>query len=188
VVEPFDIPKHWPRSYALDVGWEKTAALWIAINPDTHAYYAYHEYAKGHYEPSVHAAGIRAPGDWISGVVDPAARGRSQIDGSNLFDMYRDLGLRLTPADHAVEAGLYLVYELLAGGQLFVFNTLKQLLGEMRTYARDERGRVIKIRDHLCDCLRYWCQSGREVARPVPVPKQPRGADVYNGTGTGWML
>ena len=29
-VAPFQIPVHWPRGYALDVGWKCTAALWGA--------------------------------------------------------------------------------------------------------------------------------------------------------------
>jgi hypothetical protein len=30
VVDPFEIPLHWPRGYGLDVGWNRTAAIWGA--------------------------------------------------------------------------------------------------------------------------------------------------------------
>jgi hypothetical protein len=30
--EPMAIPSHWPRCYALDVGWNWTAALWMAYD------------------------------------------------------------------------------------------------------------------------------------------------------------
>src|SRR5262249_30076669 len=32
VIDPIEIPKHWPRAYAMDVGWNRTAALWFAID------------------------------------------------------------------------------------------------------------------------------------------------------------
>src|SRR5215467_13831811 len=30
VCKPFEIPRYWPRAYALDVGWNRTAAIWGA--------------------------------------------------------------------------------------------------------------------------------------------------------------
>jgi hypothetical protein len=34
-------------------------------------------------------------GDWIPGLIDPAANGRNQVDGYQLIQMYRNLGLAL---------------------------------------------------------------------------------------------
>jgi hypothetical protein len=51
----------------------------------------YHEEA----EPAAHAAAIRSRGDWIPGLIDPAANGRNQVDGYQLIQMYRNLGLAL---------------------------------------------------------------------------------------------
>jgi phage terminase large subunit-like protein len=118
VVDPFELPSHWPRVYALDVGWNRTAALWLAHDRDTQTVYAYAEHYRGQAEPSVHANAIRAKGDWIPGVVDPAARGRSQRDGEQLIKDYKDLGLNLTPADNTREAGIQMVYERLSGSRL----------------------------------------------------------------------
>ena len=49
----------------------------------------------GEAEPSVHAAAILERGKWISGAIDPASRGRSQMDGRQLLQMYTELGLKL---------------------------------------------------------------------------------------------
>jgi hypothetical protein len=65
-------------------------------------------------EPAIHAASIRARGAWIPGVIDPAARGRGQVDGTRLIEQYGELGLLLAPAENAVEAGLYAVWERLS--------------------------------------------------------------------------
>ena len=154
VVEPFPIPKHFPRLFGMDVG-SKTASVWIAQNPDTKVWYAYDEYYKEREEPSIHTAGIKLRGAWIPGAIDPASRGRSQIDGKQLMQMYKDLGLNVNPAINAVEAGLYAVWEALSTGQLKVFSSLKGLREEIRVYRRDKKGNVVKENDHRVDCLRY---------------------------------
>ena len=167
--EPFEIPEYWPRVYALDVGWNRTAAIWLAIDRESQTVYAYSEHYRGQAEPSVHAEAIRARGEWIPGVIDPAARGRSQKDGEQLLQQYTDLGLNLTAADNAVEAGIYAVWQRLSGGRLKVFRTLQNWLAEYRVYRRDDKGRVVKSNDHLQDATRYGILSGLDIACVKPV-------------------
>ena len=159
VVKAFNLPEYWPRVYALDVGWKKTAAVWGAIDRNSGVIYLYSEYYQGHAEPSVHAAAIRARGDWIPGVIDPAARGRGQRDGQALMDNYIDLGLDLATADNSVEAGIHNTWQRLSGGSLKVFDTLHNWLGEYRIYRRDDSGKIVKQNDHLMDCTRYLVQG-----------------------------
>lgn len=170
VCDPFEIPAHWPRVYAMDVGWNRTACLWLAHDRENQTVYAYAEHYRGQAEPSVHANSIKARGEWIPGVIDPAARGRSQIDGHQLMQDYSDLGLRLTAADNSVEAGIYQVYERLSGARLKVFKTLQNFLSEYRLYRRNEKGQIVKVNDHLMDCLRYGTVSGLALAE-VNLPK-----------------
>ena len=171
LVDPFEIPPHWPRVYALDVGWNRTAALWGALDRDTQQLYLYSEHYRGQAEPSVHANSIQSRGDWIPGVIDPAARGRSQDDGKQLLQMYRDLGLELTEADNGVEAGIYGVFERLSAGKIKVFRTLQSFMAEYRLYRRDEKGKIVKVNDHLMDDLRYIVASGLAVAITKPVAR-----------------
>ena len=190
LIDPFEIPKYWRRAYALDVGWERTAALWGALDPETGIWYLYSEHYRSHEEPSIHAAAIRARGEWMQGVIDPAARGRSQYDGNILLDNYRDLGLKLAPAKNAVESGLYDTWERLSAGRIKVFSNLENWRREKNMYRRDMKGRVIKVNDHLMDCMRYLIASGVEVARQVPVPAQadPVREMFGNRADTGgWM-
>lgn len=169
VVEPFRLPPHWPRSYGLDVGWNRTAAIWGARDVDQDVVYLYSEHYRGQAEPSVHASAIKARGDWIPGVIDPAANGRSQIDGQRLLATYIELGLRLVPAENSVEAGIYEVYERLSQGRMKVFSNLSNWLAEYRIYRRDDKGRIIKANDHLMDATRYYTVSGikRSIRQPI---------------------
>ena len=154
--DPFEIPPHWKRGYALDVGWNKTAALWGALDPESDILYCCSEHALGEAQPAIHAAAINARGKWIPGTIDPAARGRSQIDGQKLIEIYRDdLGLNLIAANNAVEAGLYEVWTRMSTGRLKIFKNLVQIWDEKRIYRRNEKGIVVKEFDHLMDCLRY---------------------------------
>ncbi|MCW5977738.1 MAG: hypothetical protein KIT09_06655 [Bryobacteraceae bacterium] len=72
------------------------------------------------------AQAIQARGKWIRGAIDPACRGRSQVDGRQLWQMYTDQGLKLQTADNAVEAGIYRVWERLSAGRLKVLKSPKQ--------------------------------------------------------------
>lgn len=182
-VEPFAIPDYWPKAYALDVGWNRTAALWGARDPTCSTVYLYAEHYRSQAEPVVHAAAIKARGAWIPGVIDPAARGRSQIDGQRLISSYRDAGLDLTPADNAVDSGLLAVWELLSTGQLKVFKTLQNFQAEYGLYRRDENGKIVKKFDHLMDCKRYLIMSGMKRATVQPLQRIRAGASVTPKAG-----
>lgn len=155
IADPFDIPPHWPRVYGLDVGWNRTAAVWLAHDRDTDTVYAYAEHYRGQAEPEIHAAAIRARGEWIPGEIDPASRGRGQADGARLFDLYSGHGLRLVHAVNTVEAGILEVYSRLSTGRLKIFRTLQCVASEYRIYRRDEKGKIVKANDHAMDALRY---------------------------------
>lgn len=168
IVDPFPIPPFWPKCYALDVGWSRTAALWAAWDRESDVVYLYSEHYMGEEKPTVHASAIKSRGTWIPGVIDPAARGRSQEDGKQLYQLYLAEGLNLSPAINAVEAGIYEVWGRLSTGRLKVFRGLNNFMSEFRLYRRDDKGKIVKKFDHLQDCCRYACASGLQVARTDP--------------------
>ena len=153
--EPFAIPESWPRMYGFDVGWNKTAAVWGALDPATDILHIYDEHYRGKEEPFVHAYSVRARGDWIHGVIDPAARGRGQADGKRLYSDYKDLGLNLFLAKNERESGIFNVQQRLQSGRLRFFKTCVSLQKEYMLYRRDRSGNVIKDNDHALDALRY---------------------------------
>ena len=174
VVADFAIPEHFPRVFGLDVGWNRTAAIWAARDNETGIIYLYSEHYMGQAEPILHAQAIKSRGSWIPGVIDPAARGRSQIDSRQLIQIYRECGLHLEEADNTVESGIYQVWQLMSSGKLKVFRSLGNWLREFRLYQRDMDGKIVKQNDHLMDASRYLVMSGRERMRTKPAAPKPQ--------------
>lgn len=170
VVEPFEIPYYWPRAYGLDVGWNKTAAVWAAQDPSDKCIYLYSEHYGGKSEPVLHATAIKARGAWIPGVIDPKANNSSSTDGIALLTLYMENGLLIAPANNAVEPGLLKTWTLLSTGQLKVFKTLNNWLTEYRMYHRDVNGKIVKRHDHLMDATRYLVMSGLDLMDTAPDP------------------
>lgn len=177
----------WKRAYGLDVGRTETAAVWIAFDPEQSFAIAYEEYWRGDAEPSIHAAAIRAKGEWIPGAVDPASIAGSQIDGRQLIELYRDLGLDLTPADNAVTAGTGKVWNLFSTGQLKIARHLTHLLRQLKIYRHDEKHRIVKVNDHGPDALRYCVMTGPDIMRARPASLSLDSWLRPTITGSGWM-
>ena len=178
ICEPFVIPNHYKRAYGFDVGWKRTAALWGAWDPEDGVCYLYAEHYMAEQLPSVHTNAIKARGDWVPGLIDPASRGRGQKDGAQLFWDYKELGLKLNIAENAVQAGLDYCWQLLASGRIKIFPNLGYFMEEYRIYRRDEKGKVVKEFDHLMDCMRYLLVSGRTLAKVKPLAIRTGGGHV----------
>lgn len=186
LVAPFEIPAHYKRLYGLDVGWHNTAACWIAVDPDTDTKYVYAVYKKGQVEPVVHASAIKAKGNWIPGIIDSAAAGASQENGKRLLDLYEAEGLNLEGANKAVSAGIFTCYNGLSTGQIKVFSNLDLFLDEFREYKFDEKGKVLKVNDHIMDAFRYAIMK-IDKAITKPIPKQYNMDHRVSPTArTGW--
>lgn len=193
-IKDFEIPEFWERWYGMDVGWNATAVVWFAKNPDSDERYITSVYKMGKEKPVVHASAIKARGAWIKGAVDPASRGRSQADGQQLLQSYTEEGLKLSCADNAVESGLYKVWQYLANGQLKVFKSCSIWFDEFQIYRRDEKGKVVKEKDHLMDATRYGIMTEMEVSdvpisrkRQVKVEDFPGQRQGSNSTQGAWM-
>lgn len=179
--EPFEIPAHWKRFYGFDVGWNNTAVCWFAHDADNDVLYVVGDYKRGQSEPSVHAASIKARGEWIPGVIDPASRGRSQHDGQQLFVQYQAQGLKLSLADNGVESGIFEVYERMTTNRLKIFRTCVTLMDEFRLYRRDDKGRIVKENDHIMDAMRYGVKSGIAIAAlPIKTTIREPGYSARN--------
>jgi len=175
VVSDFAIPQHYIRAYGMDVGWQKTAAIFGAWDRGNDIVYLSGEHYRGQAEPPIHAAAIKARGK-LRGFIDPAANGRSQIDGQQLFKIYRTLGLDIYSAENAREAGIYTVWMRLSTGRLKIFKSCRNWLDEFRTFARDENGQIMSEQKyHLMAATRYLLLGSmqRWAVPPTAAPSRP---------------
>ncbi len=178
-VKPFMIPRHWPKGYALDVGWNRTAAVWGAWDRDSDTVYLYSEHYMGDAVPSQHIEAIKGRGTWMLGTIDPAAKGRSQADGKRLIEAYEDGGLNIIPADNAVESGIHEVLSRLSTGRLKVCSNLSNWFSEVALYRRNEKGKIVKENDHIMDATRYLIMMLIKIMTSPPPKDVPR--DRKNG-------
>lgn len=169
--DPFEIPNHWPRLFAMDFGWtDPTALLFFAHDKDNDIVYVYSEYKVSQRTPQEHCFQIKDRGiDWIPGKYDPAGRGKSQIDGQNLVALYRNSGMNLSKANNAIQEGIITVLQRMQNGKIFIFKNLNLLLSELRMYARDEKGNITGGNDHLLDCLRYGIMGINDALTKIEV-------------------
>ena len=57
---------------------------------------------------------------------------------------------------------------MMSSGKLKVFASLGHYRQELRLYARDKDGKVIKVNDHLMDAKRYLVMSGLSLMQTKP--------------------
>lgn len=166
-VRPFELPRHWPRFYAMDIGFTApTAVAWFAWDRENDVLYLYREHYKAGLMPWEHAHYIKNPHPWIPGVIDPASEIGRQADGVKMLQEYDDLGLILYKANNAVNMGIIKTQERLQSGRLKVFDTCFNWFEEYRLYRWNKDGRKPhpKQKDHLMDATRYGIMSGLEIA------------------------
>ena len=166
--DPFHLPDSWPRVFSMDPGFNLTAALWGAIDEASQTLYLYSEYYAKHQVPRMHVAAINARGSWVPGLCDPASEGKNS-EGRKLIAVYRQLGLTtLRGANNEVAAGIQAATDLITTGRLKVFTTLQNFRHEWNLYHRNLDGKIVKVRDHLMDCLRYLVLGGMQRATVNP--------------------
>jgi phage terminase large subunit-like protein len=182
-VEPFAIPDWWPKAYGLDVGWNMTAAIWGAQDPDSGTIYLWSEHYLGEKEAPIHASAIKQRGEWIEGAIDSAATGAMQTDGTRLIDLYEQNGLNLIKADkRGVETDVARISQMFVTGQLKVFSTLNYFFTEYRLYRRNDKQEIIAKKNHLMDAMRYLLKHFDDIAsmRPDVIEKNRREVSTGN--------
>lgn len=193
-VRRFEIPKHWPRGWSADHGWNWFGAIWMAIDRETHTRYLYDCYKRSQAERPIHVAAIKARiggnGTWMPGEMDAADIDKT--DGKQFVQKYREEGgFDLQLPMKAVETGIAHTWQALSTGKLKIFDDLEPWFEEYRLYHRNEKGEIVKINDHLLDPTRYKMMADPLTRFAVPPVETPRQDVPYPMAGAGasnaWM-
>lgn len=191
------VPTHWKQIIGMDFGWDHpTAAVHLALEPDTDRVHVMRCYRRSREIPLIHAAAIKPWGSWVP-VAWPRDALQHDKGGSceQLRFQYRDLGLNMVSEAAAfpdkrgfgVEAGLADMLERMRTNRLKVDLNLGDWWEEFRMYHRKD-GQVVKEREDLMCATRYGIMMLRYA---LPAEWAPKPRDKYSRgnyeAGGSWM-
>ena len=172
IVDPFPIPMHWKRMFAVDFGLrDPTVLLAAAIDPVENRVYLYDEYYQAETSVADNAKGMKAILDKVPAgliynqiIADPSGNKRSGATKRSYFDHYAEYGLWFQAGNNNIEAGIAKVYTYLSLGKLYIMSNCINVIKEARTYKYREseleqnknRGeKPMDAYNHAMDALRY---------------------------------
>ncbi|CAM3699909.1 terminase large subunit domain-containing protein [Xenorhabdus thuongxuanensis] len=193
--DPFPIPEHWFVIDGMDFGWDHPQAhVQLAWDTENETFYVTRAYKARQVSP---AEAFSAVKPWADGVPTAWPNDGLQTEkGSGLQQKsyYEEAGfdMLLEPAQwedgsRSVEPGLFEIYDLMRRGKLKVFSGLRDFFEEYNFYHRDEKGRIVKVRDDILDAVRYAYMMRRYAIRHGEVgrPKAHDYADYKIPCGVG---
>lgn len=179
-VAPFAIPAHWPQLNGLDFGYDHpTAAVNTAWDRDADCFYVTKAYRRREAPPVIHAAAVKAWGDWIPNAW-PHDGNNDTAAGGALSKQYKAHGLKMLD-EHAthesggnsVEAGLMEMLDRMETGRWKVFSTCDVWFEEFRLYHRKD-GKVVKVMDDTLSASRYAYMMRRKAKVNTAQDAAPR--------------
>lgn len=195
VVEPFEIPRHWPQIVGIDFGHDHPfGAARLAWDRDSDIVYLVSDYGESRVLPSTHAAAIRPWGKWIPVSWPHDGLNTEKSTGDELRQSYVEEGLLLlpnratNPPDYAqgqkegeggnsVEASLMHMYERMETGRWKVFKTCRYWLAEQRVYHRKD-GKIVKLKDDVISASRAAHMMLRHARTESVRPRRSQSATV----------
>jgi len=193
VVDPFEVPKEWPKIIALDHGvTNPTAVVWGAIDFDGDIF-IYDEHYEAGKVISYHSEQIKKRDnsnvrEWF---IDPSCNAKINSKNGQLYsviDEYRDNGLNFYPGDNALLAGINRVNEYFKSGKLKIFKSCLNTIREVENWKwkklksgieKNEPDQPEDNNDHCNDAIRYLLMSRPSIgARPEPVILRGSVADL----------
>lgn len=156
IVKPFDVPSHWRKIASADPAISSfCGVLWYAEDPDTGDWYAYREALLNGLAPSELVNKIRELSRheklWDL-IIDTHetwfVKEYNKIDPSQPISLPTKVNNK--------ENFIALLKEDLHYKRIKVFSNLENTISQIRTYRRDNRGKIIKENDHLVDCSLYF--------------------------------
>ena len=203
VVDDFDIPKHWPRFFALDPGFaqDEAAALWAACDEfgNLFLYDEYYELGKVIREQAAVILAKTYPAKLEWRVMDPNANNRQADSGQSLQDLYAQAGLYLTEAPRQrTEPSVAAVNQLLLpdpehfhpltgysnAPRIYCLRKCSHFRDEVSGWTYKPNGKPREKNDHLMAALRYLvARRPHPAAKVSRVPRDNAWRQFWEGIG-----
>jgi len=173
VIEPFDIPKTWPRFRAADWGYSSPACvLWFAVDYDNTLYVYREYYGKGldaeRFAQKIVEMETLDPKP-INGIMDSSLWAKRGDSGPSIIETMAKRGCKWRPSDRSpgsrISGKLEVHRRLRVENQqtkLKIFSTCTNLISTLPTLPIDPTNSEdvdTKAEDHAYDALRYGVMS-----------------------------
>ena len=181
VIEPFEIPLEWYDTLSIDPGLNNPLSChWYAVDGDGIVYVIAEHYKAGE-TIDYHAKAIKAQcerlnwplavGGRYEALIDSAAGQRTLASSKSVVELFFDKGIAVNPrVNKDIFAGIASVKSYLVGEgygpKLYIFNTCKELIKEIKGYFWASGDSPQKKDDHALDELRYYLMHGAKSRAP----------------------
>jgi len=163
--DPFEIPQHWYVIDGMDFGWDHPQAhIRLVEDRDNEAFYVVNGFKQSRLSANDAWGAVKS---WANGVPtawphDGLQNEKGRDDAVQQKVHYESAGFNMLSAHatwpeggNSVESGLYSINDLMRKGKFKIFKGLHEVFEEVRQYHRDEKGKIVKVRDDLLDAIRY---------------------------------
>ena len=181
VIEPFDVPYEWQDKISIDPGLKNPLSChWYAVDYDGNVYVVAEHYDKEK-DIEYHSNKIqeisnnlhwhRNSNGMIEGLIDSAANQTTLASRRSVADLFYDYGILVnTNVNKDVFSGIQRVKSYIKNSlnqsKLFIFNTCKNMIREIKSYRWGKGDSPVKTDDHSMDELRYYIMNRPENKKP----------------------
>ncbi|MGW6085154.1 phage terminase large subunit family protein, partial [Bacillus subtilis] len=192
--DPFPIPDHWLVINGMDFGWDHPQAhVQLAWDIENESFYLTRAYKARQVSPAEAFSAVKSWADNVPIAWPPDGLQTEKGSGLQQKSYYEEAGFQMLP-EHAqwedgsrsVEPGLFELYDLMRRGKFRVFSGLRDFFEEYNFYHRDEKGKIVKVRDDILDAVRYAYMMRRYAIRYADIKNPPVEEDVYVPSSSGW--
>ena len=177
VIEPFDVPYDWQDKLSIDPGLKNPLSChWYAVDYDGNVYVVAEHYEKEkdiiYHSEKIHEISNnlhwhRNSNGMLEALIDSAANQTTLASKKSVADLFYEHNiLTNTNVNKDVFSGIQKVKSYLknANGEtkIFIFNTCKNLIREIKTYRWGKGDSPVKVDDHSMDELRYYIMNRPE--------------------------
>lgn len=187
---PIEIPAHWPRVCAIDIGWAHPfACVWLALDRDSGITYIYKTFKRSKMTTAEEAAVIKGTMSWIPVMWPHDAAKHDKNSGRTYRDILAtepynctmhnkpfsnppNVGMPEGSGGQGVEVGLNTMLNAFTEGTLKVFTTCADFFTEKSLYHRrlDSQGKWVLVakNDDVISAARYAYMMQRfAIVKPV---------------------
>ena len=166
VIEPFDVPYDWQDKLSIDPGLKNPLSChWYAVDYDGNVYVVAEHYEKEkdiiYHSEKIHEISNnlhwhRNSNGMLEALIDSAANQTTLASKKSVADLFYEHNiLTNTNVNKDVFSGIQKVKSYLknANGEtkIFIFNTCKNLIREIKTYRWGKGDSPVKVDDHSMD-------------------------------------